>query len=220
MLNTTACCAGSATLKRSTRSLVTLDSPTQRVGTAPSQGFEEVQHALPMLSLANAFDLDELKAWHRRVRNLLGDVEFDMVCELKIDGLAVSLIYENGRLVRGATRGDGHRGEDVTTNLRTIRSIPLSLMGDVPASLEVRGEVYMPIESFRRMNEERLARGEAPFANPRNSGAGSVRQLDPQVTASRNLSIFVYSLGRGGRLWHTRQPLGKPGVSKGLGLPD
>ncbi len=176
--------------------LVTPDSPTQRVGTAPSQGFDEVQHSLPMLSLANAFDLDELKAWYRRVKNLLGDAEFDLICELKIDGLAVSLIYENGGLVRGATRGDGHRGEDVTTNLRTIRSIPLSLMGDVPPSLEVRGEVYMPIESFRRMNEERLARGEAPFANPRNSGAGSVRQLDPQVTASRNLSIFVYSLGR------------------------
>ena len=176
--------------------LVTPDSPTQRVGTAPSQGFEEVQHALPMLSLANAFDLDELRAWYRRVKNLLGDAEFDLVCELKIDGLAVSLIYENGRLVRGATRGDGHRGEDVTTNLRTVRSIPLSVMGEVPPSLEVRGEVYMPIESFRKMNEERLGRGEAPFANPRNSGAGSVRQLDPQVTASRNLSIFVYSLGR------------------------
>ncbi len=176
--------------------LVSPDSPTQRVGTAPSQGFEEVQHALPMLSLANAFDLDELKAWYRRVKNLLDHAEFEMVCELKIDGLAVSLVYENGQLVRGATRGDGHRGEDVTRNLRTIRSIPLSLMGEVPSSLEVRGEVYMPIESFRRMNEERTARGEAPFANPRNSGAGSVRQLDPQVTASRNLSIFVYSMGR------------------------
>ncbi len=175
--------------------LVSPDSPTQRVGSVPSQGFEEVQHVLPMLSLANAFDLEELKAWRRRVKNLLDDADFDMVCELKIDGLAVSLTYENGRLVRGATRGDGRRGEDVTQNLRTIRSIPLSLIGDAPPILEVRGEVYMPIESFRRMNEEKIARGEAPFANPRNSGAGSVRQLDPQVTASRNLSIFIYSLG-------------------------
>ena len=175
--------------------LVSPDSPTQRVGSVPSQGFEEVQHVLPMLSLANAFDLEELKTWRRRVKNLLDDADFDMVCELKIDGLAVSLTYENGRLVRGATRGDGRRGEDVTQNLRTIRSIPLSLIGDAPPILEVRGEVYMPIKSFRRMNEEKIARGEAPFANPRNSGAGSVRQLDPQVTASRNLSIFIYSLG-------------------------
>ena len=175
--------------------LVSPDSPTQRVGSVPSQGFEEVQHVLPMLSLANAFDLEELKTWRRRVKNLLDDADFDMVCELKIDGLAVSLTYENGRLVRGATRGDGRRGEDVTQNLRTIRSIPLSLIGDAPPILEVRGEVYMPIKSFRRMNEEKIARGEAPFANPRNSGAGSVRQLDPQVTAFRNLSIFIYSLG-------------------------
>ena len=161
--------------------LVTPDSPTQRVGTSPSQGFEEVQHALPMLSLANAFDLDELKTWHRRVKNLLGDVEFDMVCELKIDGLAVSLIYEDGHLVRGATRGDGHRGEDVTSNLRTIRSIPLSLMGEVLPSLEVRGEVYMPIESFRRMNEDRITRGEAPSRTRETRGPAPFGSWTPRL---------------------------------------
>ena len=197
--------------------LVTPDSPTQRVGAAPAQGFSEVQHVLPMLSLANAFSLEELQAWHRRVKGLLDDADFDMVCELKIDGLAVSLTYENGQLVRGATRGDGHRGEDVTQNLRTVRSIPLSLIGETLPVLEVRGEVYMPIESFRRMNEEKEARGEAPFANPRNSGAGSVRQLDSRITASRNLSIYVYSLGHveDGVLpdnhWDTLQHLGKLG---------
>ena len=175
--------------------LVTTDSPTQRVGTAPASGFEEVEHVLPMLSLANAFDFDELQAWHRRAKNLLDDTDFAMVCELKIDGLAVSLTYEDGRLVRGATRGDGYRGEGVTHNLRTIKSIPLTLMGTPPKILEARGEVYMPKDSFRKLNEEREARGEPLYANPRNSGAGSVRQLDPRATASRNLDIFVYGLG-------------------------
>ena len=175
--------------------LVTPDSPTQRVGAAPAEGFVEVEHALPMLSLSNAFELEELQAWHRRVTSLLEGAEFSMVCELKIDGLAVSLTYEEGQLVRGATRGDGYRGEDVTQNLRTVKSIPLSLQGDAPRVLEVRGEVYMPKESFRRMNEEKVARGEPPFANPRNSGAGTIRQLDPRVTASRNMDIFVYGLG-------------------------
>ena len=175
--------------------LVTPDSPTQRVGTALASGFEEVEHVLPMLSLANAFDFDELQAWHRRTKNLLDDADFAMVCELKIDGLAVSLTYEDGRLVRGATRGDGYRGEDVTHNLRTIKSIPLTLMDTPPKVLEARGEVYMPKESFRKLNEEREARGEPLYANPRNSGAGSLRQLDPRATASRNLDIFVYGLG-------------------------
>ena len=175
--------------------LVTPDSPTQRVGAAPAEGFVEVEHALPMLSLSNAFELEELQAWHRRVTNLLEGAEFSMVCELKIDGLAVSLTYEEGKLVRGATRGDGYRGEDVTQNLRTVNSIPLSLQGGAPRVLEVRGEVYMPKESFRRMNEEKVARGEPPFANPRNSGAGTIRQLDPRVTVSRNMDIFVYGLG-------------------------
>ena len=154
-----------------------------------------MQHTTPMLSLANAFDLDELQAWHRRVKGLLDDAEFDLVCELKIDGLAVNLAYENGVLTQGATRGDGQVGEDVTQNLRTVRSIPIALQGQPPARLEVRGEVYMPLESFRRLNEERAERGEPLYANPRNTGAGSIRQLDPNVTASRNMQIWVYSLG-------------------------
>ena len=175
--------------------LITPDSPTQRVGAGPVEGFEEVRHVLPMLSLANAFEYQELEAWHNRVTQLLEGAEFQMVCELKIDGLAVSLTYEEGRLVRGATRGDGFRGEDVTANLRTVRSIPLGLQGVPPRVLEVRGEVYMPAESFRRLNEERQSRGEPLYANPRNTGAGSVRQLDPRITASRNLEMFVYGLG-------------------------
>ena len=175
--------------------LVTPDSPTQRVGAGPVEGFDEVRHVRPMLSLANAFEYRELEAWHNRVTQLLEGAGFQMVCELKIDGLAVSLTYENGSLLRGATRGDGFRGEDVTANLRTVRSIPLGLQGDPPRVLEVRGEVYMPAESFRRLNEERQARGEPLYANPRNTCAGSVRQLDPRITASRNLEIFVYSLG-------------------------
>ena len=175
--------------------LVTIDSPTQRVGAAPLDSFPQAVHATPMLSLANAFDMDDLRAWHRRVSNLLEDDGFDMVVELKIDGLAVSLIYEDGRMVRGATRGDGYRGEDVTHNLRTVRAIPLTLMDGAPPMLEARGEVYMPLEAFRRLNEEREARGDPTFANPRNSGAGSIRQLDPKVTASRHLEVFIYQAG-------------------------
>ena len=174
--------------------LITPESPTQRVGAAPAAGFTEVEHSSAMLSLANAFDLEELHAWYRRVKNLLEDAEFDMVCELKIDGLAVSLIYEEGHLVLGATRGDGYRGEEVTQNLRTVKSIPLVLLGEPPPRLEVRGEVYIPLESFRRLNEERMARGEPLYANPRNTGAGSIRQLDSRITATRNMEIFVYSL--------------------------
>ncbi len=175
--------------------LVGPDSPTQRVGAKPTEGFAQVQHTTPMLSLANAFDLEELQTWHRRVKGLLDDADFDLVCELKIDGLAVNLVYEDGVLTQGATRGDGQVGEDVTQNLRTVRSIPIALQGQPPARLEVRGEVYMPLESFRRLNEERAERGEPLYANPRNTGAGSIRQLDPNVTASRNMQIWVYSLG-------------------------
>ena len=175
--------------------LVTIDSPTQRVGAAPLDSFPQAVHATPMLSLANAFDMDDLRAWHRRASNLLEDDGFDMVVELKIDGLAVSLIYEDGRMVRGSTRGDGYRGEDVTHNLRTVRAIPLTLMDGAPPMLEARGEVYMPLEAFRRLNEEREARGDPTFANPRNSGAGSIRQLDPKVTASRHLEVFIYQAG-------------------------
>ena len=176
--------------------LVTPDSPTQRVGAPPAQGFAEVEHPVPLLSLANAFDTEELRAWHGRVQNLLEGAAFDMVCELKIDGLAVALTYEDGHLVRGATRGDGFRGEDVTLNLRTIRSIPLAVTGDgYPQRLEVRGEVYLPKSAFERLNLERVAQGEPPYANPRNTAAGSLRQFDPAATTSRPLDIFVYALG-------------------------
>ncbi|MFQ6027150.1 MAG: NAD-dependent DNA ligase LigA [Dehalococcoidia bacterium] len=178
--------------------LVTPDSPTHRVGGPPAEGFVQVQHRQPMLSLGNAFDRESLEAWYRRVKNLLDDADFTMTCELKIDGLAVSLTYENGVLVQGATRGNGDVGEDVSQNLRTIRTIPLSLQGDAPPYLEVRGEVYMPLDSFRKMNEERAERGEPLFANPRNSGAGTIRQLDPKVTASRNMQIWIYTLGDAG----------------------
>ena len=176
-------------------SLVTPESPTQRVGASPADGFDQVQHRLPMLSLGNAFNEDDLQAWYRRIKGLLDDADFDLVCELKIDGLAVSLAYQDGVLVQGATRGDGTAGEDVTQNLRTIRTIPMSLLGEPPPYLEVRGEVYLPLEEFRLLNEGRAERGEPLYANPRNTGAGSVRQLDPKVTASRNMHIWVYSLG-------------------------
>ena len=175
--------------------LVTPESPTQRVGASPADGFDQVQHRLPMLSLGNAFNEDDLQAWYRRVKGLLDDADFDLVCELKIDGLAVSLAYQDGVLVQGATRGDGTAGEDVTRNLRTIRTIPMSLLDEPPPYLEVRGEVYLPLEEFRLLNEGRAERGEPLYANPRNTGAGSVRQLDPKVTASRNMHIWVYSLG-------------------------
>ena len=175
--------------------LFTSDSPTQRVGGDPSPAFSEVEHSRPMLSLGNAFDFDDLAAWHRRITGLLDDASFDMVCELKIDGLAVNLTYENGVLVQGATRGNGTTGEDVTRNLRTIRTIPISLLEGAPEQLEVRGEVYLPVAEFRRLNEERGERGEPLYANPRNTGAGTIRQLDPKVTAARNMEIWVYSLG-------------------------
>ena len=175
--------------------LVDPQSPTQRVGAEPASAFAQVQHRQPMLSLANAFELEGLQAWYRRAKNLLDDADFDLVCELKIDGLAVSLAYQDGVLVQGATRGDGQVGEEVTQNLRTIRSVPIALLGQPPAYLEVRGEVYFPIEEFRRLNQQREERGEPLYANPRNTGAGSVRQLDPRITASRNLQIWVYSLG-------------------------
>ena len=184
------------TLEAERPELVTSDSPTQRVGATPQQGFAEVVHPLPMLSLGNAFDTDELYAWHQRAQELLDGATFDMVCELKIDGLAVALTYEDRRLVRGATRGNGTSGEDVTANLRTIRSIPLAVIGDpVPQRFEVRGEVFFPKSGFDRMNDERVAQGEPPYANPRNTAAGSLRQLDPRMTASRPLDIFVYALG-------------------------
>ena len=175
--------------------LVTPDSPTQRVGAEPAKEFAEVQHPVPLLSLSNAFDDAELMAWHRRAAGLLERDDFEMVCELKYDGLAVALTYEEGLLVRGATRGNGAVGEDVTLNLRTVRSLPLRVAGKGPDRFEVRGEVLFPKSAFQRFNEERIAKGLAPYANPRNTAAGSLRQLDPRSTSERPLDIFIYSLG-------------------------
>lgn len=173
--------------------LVTPDSPTQRVGGKPQEGFATFTHARPMLSLNNAFTEEEIRDFDRRVKRMLGVEEIDYVVELKIDGLAVNLRYEGGTFVRGATRGDGTTGEDVTANLRTIRSIPLRLRGErIPAVFEVQGEVFMHKGDFEKLNEERAKRGEPLFANTRNAAAGSLRQLDPNVTASRKLDIFVY----------------------------
>jgi len=175
--------------------LITPDSPTQRVGGQPVETFGIVEHRVPLLSLANAFSEDELRAWWRRVTRAAEREDIALVCEPKIDGLAVALVYENGSFVQGATRGDGMRGENVTQNLRTIRSIPLSLSKPVPERFEVRGEVYMTKKGFERLNEERAAQGQPLFASPRNSAAGSLRQLDPAITATRPLDIFFYQLG-------------------------
>ncbi len=173
--------------------LVTPESPTQRVGAPASTRFAPVQHAAPMLSLSNAFNEEELRAFDQRVRKLLGREEVGYVCELKIDGLAINLTYVDGKFVQGATRGDGFVGEDVTGNLRTIRSIPLSLREPVKGRVDVRGEVYLPTASFNATNKERAERGEPLFANPRNAAAGAVRQLDPKATAKRNLAMWSYS---------------------------
>jgi len=175
--------------------LVTPDSPTQRIGAPPVEAFGVVEHPEPLLSLANAFSDEELAAWHRRASNLLEGRGFDFVCEPKIDGLAVALTYIDGLLVTGATRGDGYRGEDITQNLRTIRSIPLSVAKEAPPRFEVRGEVYLPKAGFKQLNEGRAKEGLPLFANPRNAAAGSVRQLDSGVTARRPLDIFIYGLG-------------------------
>lgn len=185
------------------------DSPTQRVGGRASSQFTEVRHLEPLLSLGNVFSTEELRAFDERVRSgLPAGSKVEYVMEPKIDGLACSLIYENGKLVRAATRGDGVVGENVTANVRTIRSIPLTLKvpeGEaVPELLDVRGEVYMPRQAFMRLNEQRAERGESEFANPRNAAAGSLRQLDPQVTASRSLSFFAYYLvGEGAQPKHS-----------------
>ncbi len=185
-------------LERAHPELITPDSPTQRVGAPPVEAFGEVEHRVPMLSLDNAFDEEELRAWEKRMRRL-SDEKFDYVLEPKVDGLAISLTYEEGVLVQGSTRGDGFRGEDVTLNLRTVPSIPLRVPVhghlEPPRLLEVRGEVYMPLDLFQEMNQRREKEGEKPFANPRNAAAGSVRQLDSSITASRPLSIWVYGVG-------------------------
>ena len=176
--------------------LQTPDSPTQRVGGAPLDSFTKVKHRVPMLSLGNAFSEEELRAWHKRVVNGVGE-KVQYVTELKIDGLAMSFTYENGKLKTGATRGDGTTGEDVTSNVRTIRSVPLTLkrgVGGVPPLIEVRGEVYMPGSAFAELNARMEELGKPMYANPRNTAAGSVRQLDPKLTAERKLSTFIYGM--------------------------
>ena len=181
--------------------LVAPDSPTQRVGATPSASFAEAVHHVAMLSLGNAFDEDEVRAFDRRIRDRLnaeegGELTLDYTGEAKIDGVAMSLVYEQGTLVRGATRGDGVRGEDVTANVRTIRAIPLKLLGPTaPALIEIRGEIFMTRDGFERMNEEQRERGERTYVNPRNAASGALRQLDPRVTASRPLSMYCYGSG-------------------------
>ena len=181
--------------------LVTPDSPTQRVGGEPLEGFDQIRHSIPMLSLANARKTEDLREWDARVRRLLGpdeEQELRYVTELKIDGLAVSLRYENGRFALGATRGNGTVGEDVTQNLRTVRAIPDRLDDEPPEVLEPRGEVFMKLEDFEDLNRQQEAEGKPPFANPRNAAAGAIRQLDPRITAARPLTIFLYGVGEGG----------------------
>ena len=177
--------------------LASSESPTQRVGAQPQEEFQKVEHHAPMLSLGNAFNKEELRAFYKRISNLLGTDKIDLVTELKIDGVAVALTFQDGVLVRGATRGNGLIGEDITINLKTIRAIPLRLRKGTPRpeTVEVRGEVYLPITAFNRMNEERAKADQSPFANPRNAAAGALRQLDPGMTASRPLAFFAYSVG-------------------------
>ena len=190
-------------LERQYPFLIAADSPTQRIGAEPRKDFGEVKHVIPMLSLDNAFSEEEARAFDRRVREGLKVEEVEYAAEPKLDGLAVSLLYEEGVLVRGATRGDGFTGEDITLNVRTIPSVPLRLLGKgYPRRLEARGEVYMPKKGFHELNKRQEARGEKIFANPRNAAAGSIRQLDPRITADRPLDIYCYGVGQaeGGRL--------------------
>ncbi|WP_107943593.1 NAD-dependent DNA ligase LigA [Metasolibacillus sp. FSL H7-0170] len=185
-------------LEEANPSLIYPDSPTQRVGGTVLEGFKKVTHNYPMLSLSNAFNEDGLRDFDRKVRQAIGE-HFSYICELKIDGLAIALRYENGVFVQGATRGDGTVGEDITANLKTIRAIPLRLKE--PVTIEVRGEAYMPKKSFDALNRARAERGEELFANPRNAAAGSLRQLDPKIAASRQLSTFIYSVGGDGEVY-------------------
>jgi len=202
--------------------LITPDSPTQRVGGKPREGFVKVRHSSPMLSLDNTYNEDELRAWERRVHELSGRKDVDYVCELKLDGMSLALTYEEGRLARGVTRGDGTTGEDVTLNVRTVRSIPLLIDRDklkkagIPPTFETRGELLMPTAAFKKLNEERERNGLATFANPRNFTAGTVRQLDASVTAERRLDYFPYILLENGRTyfdrhWETLTALDKAG---------
>jgi DNA ligase (NAD+) len=203
-------------------SLITLDSPTQRVGGKPREGFVKVAHSSPMLSLDNTYSEEELRAWERRVHELSGREDVDYVCELKLDGMSLALTYEDGKLLRGVTRGDGSVGEDVTLNVRTVGSIPLSISHEklkkagIPLNFEARGELLMPTAAFKKLNEERERAGLPTFANPRNFTAGTVRQLDASVTAQRRLDFFPYILLSNGRTyfdrhWETLTALEKAG---------
>ena len=191
-------------------SLITPDSPTQRVGGKPREGFVKVPHSSPMLSLDNTYNEEELRDWERRVHELSGRSDVDYVCELKLDGMSLALVYEDGKLMRGVTRGDGSVGEDVTLNVRTVRSIPLSIPKErlkkagMPADFEVRGELLMPTASFKKINEERERQGLPTFANPRNFTAGTVRQLDANITAERRMDFFPYILLEKGRTYFDR----------------
>jgi len=190
--------------------LITTDSPTQRVGGKPREGFVKVPHSSPMMSLDNTYNEQELRNWERRVHELSGRKDVDYVCELKLDGMSLALIYEDGKLVRGITRGDGSVGEDVTLNVRTVRSVPLSISPEklkkagIPVDFEVRGELLMPTAAFKKVNEERERKGLATFANPRNFTAGTVRQLDANITAERRMDFFPYILLDNGRTYFDR----------------
>src|SRR5271157_1387647 len=185
--------------------LVTPDSPTQRVGGKSREGFVKAKHSSPMLSLDNAYSEDELRDWERRVHELSGESRVDYVCELKLDGMSLALRFAGGRLALGITRGDGTVGEDVTLNVRTVRSVPLTISAttlakaDLPSDFEVRGELLMPLSAFQRMNDEREQQGLPKFANPRNATAGTVRVLEPNITAQRRLDFFSYALFTNGR---------------------
>jgi len=191
--------------------LVTPDSPTQRVGGKPREGFVKAKHSSPMLSLDNAYSEEELRDWERRVHELSGRTDLEYMCELKLDGMSLALVYSDGRLERGITRGDGSVGEDVTLNVRTVRSIPLVISKNklkkagIPPDFEVRGEMLMPLAAFRRLNEEREQQGLATFANPRNFTAGTVRQLEPSITAQRRMDYFAYFLLKDGQTFFDRQ---------------
>jgi len=183
--------------------LITSDSPTQRVGGEPLQGFKTVEHKIAMLSLDNAYSYDELRDFDERIKKNIGDVEY--VCEPKIDGVSIALVYEKGVFVRGATRGDGIKGDDVTANLKTIRSIPLRLHGSELQNAEVRGEVYFPVSSFKKFNKQQEKKGEQVFANPRNAAAGSLRQLDPRIVATRPLDTFLYYISYSDKDFKTQE---------------
>ena len=191
--------------------LILPDSPTQRVGGKPREGFVKAKHSSPMLSLDNAYSEEELRDWERRVHELSGRSDVEYMCELKLDGMSLALVYSGGQLERGITRGDGSIGEDVTLNVRTVRSVPLSVSREklkkagIPADFEVRGEMLMPIAAFRKLNEERERQGLATFANPRNFTAGTVRQLEPSITAQRRMDYFAYMLLKDGRTYFDRQ---------------